>query len=65
MEGLYNVSTNRYRYWKGFSITGSISLLVGAGVSALLLDMAWIAGAVTASLVYYVLKGVLKIDNKI
>lgn len=65
LEGLYNVSTNRYRYWKGFSITGSISLLVGAGVSALLLDMAWIAGAVTASLVYYVLKGVLKIDNKI
>ena len=63
IDGLYNEGTGKYRYFKGFSISGFAAIILGAIASAVLLDAAWISGAIVAAAAYYVFKCVIKLDK--
>lgn len=65
VEGLYNEETKKYKYFKGFGISAFIALFVSAALAFWQLDMAWIVGVPSAALLYYILKCVVKLDDKI
>lgn len=65
IEALYNEKSEKYRYWKGYSPSGFISLILSALLAFWKLDMAWVVGFPSAALVYYIFKEVIKLDDKI
>jgi nucleobase:cation symporter-1, NCS1 family len=58
LDDLYNQESGAYRYFKGFSITAMLSMILGAIISFSLLEVAWLVGLPSTFVIYILLKKV-------
>jgi len=65
IDGLYNTESGVYTYYKGFGISAWIALGVCAIISFVNLGVAWLIGWPCSGILYYILKVVVKLDDKI
>lgn len=65
LDGLYNTKSGKYRYLKGFSISAFATLLICAAISFANLGVAWLVGWPCSLVLYYILKVIVKLDEKI
>jgi len=63
LDDLYNQESGAYRYFKGYSITALLSMIIGAIISFSLLDVAWLVGLPSTFVIYSLLKK-SKLDAK-
>ncbi len=67
IDGLYNTDSKKYQYCKGFGITAFVTLIICAIISFQFIDegISWLVGWPCAFVLYYILKSVVKLDEKI
>ena len=64
VDGLYKPETKKYQYYKGFSISAFVTLIICAIISFVNLGVAWLIGWPCSFVFYYILKVILKLDDK-